>query len=38
MKPGGWLRYKELSDDKAEAISKVVENQDLTVAEAAGKD
>ena len=37
MKPGGWLRYKELSDDKAEAISKVVENRDLTVAEAAAR-
>ena len=31
------MRYKELSDEKAEAMEKVVENKDLTVEEAAAK-
>ena len=37
MKPGGWAKYKELSDEKAVYMKKVVENKDLTVEEATDK-
>ena len=37
MKQGGWAKYKELSDDKADSIERVVKDKDLSVEEATEK-
>ena len=37
MKQGGWAKYKELSDDKAVSIERVVKGKDLSVEEATEK-
>ena len=37
MKPGGWKKYRELSDEKAVAMESVIMNKDLSVEEATTK-
>ena len=37
MKPGGWKKYRELSDEKADAMERITMNKYMTVEEATTK-